>query len=214
MTICRRTNWIRSESESIDEAGAINIKDILGQLNYIGSSGHFCYNVSLSMFLLGLTWLHHACWVSRRPSVYNHFKISQGGTSLSPFFVLSERKVVTKEMLQQLSISFPLLEILLKQKTSRSVFVDFREFSFGRFLSHQLLLFIGRLKLACVMNTNQTCFLLSTLFLHPKHSLMDKKGTPFKYTYREYNIKAITIKICCKIRLESSLPSWTWNLLK
>lgn len=71
MTVCRRVNWIRCESESIDEARAINIKDIFGQLNYIRSSGHFSLHHcrSLSMFLLLLTWLHHACWVSCRPCV-------------------------------------------------------------------------------------------------------------------------------------------------
>lgn len=53
-------------SEFVDEARTINITDILGQLNYIGSNGHFLRYRSQSSYF---PWSHHACWVLCRPCV-------------------------------------------------------------------------------------------------------------------------------------------------
>lgn len=122
------------------DARTINIKDILGQLNYIGSSGHFqfVYRFQSACYFL------HDCIMLVEPSVMcDDFKI---------YFISLRTLRKYPKRSQALANSHP--------PPHDSFFLFFCSFFIFSHLSkvsspsHQLLLFIGRLELSCGMNTN------------------------------------------------------------
>lgn len=100
-----------------------------------------------------------------------------------------------------LAFCFPLSTKRSLGKVVQKRFLFPKHFFFTLFVTSMAVTCVERLKLSCVMNTNRSLGWRT-----------QGQETPLKY-YGGWNTEAITIKICCKIRLRSSLPSWTVDAL-